>query len=55
MSQIEGVQGLSRWAIDKALRAPSTFGLEVERGATSMPQRPGWSLFGLQPPDLDLR
>lgn len=55
MSQMEAVQGLSRWAIEKALRATSMTGLQVENGAASMPARPGWQLFGLQPPDSDLR
>lgn len=54
MAQMEGVQGLSRWAIDKALRSGPQHGLEIERGATSMPARPGWSLFGLMPNDPDL-
>jgi len=54
MAQMESVQGLSRWAIDKAIRATSDHGLLVERGSTAVPQRPGWSLFGLQVPDPDL-
>jgi hypothetical protein len=30
-------------------------GLQVESGAGSLPARPGWQLFGLIPPDADLR
>ena len=51
MARMEAVQGLSRWAIDKALRAETKGGLAMERGSGVMPARPGWQLFGLQPPE----
>jgi ADP-ribose pyrophosphatase YjhB (NUDIX family) len=54
MSQMDSVQGLSRWAIDKAIRAEALGGLHPENGATSMPARPGWQLFGLPHLDRDL-
>jgi ADP-ribose pyrophosphatase YjhB (NUDIX family) len=54
MSQMEAVQGLSRWAIEKALRSETISGLMAESGAGAMPSRPGWQLFGLIPPDADL-
>ncbi|MDA0270371.1 MAG: NUDIX domain-containing protein [Chloroflexi bacterium] len=54
MSQMASVQGLSRWAIDKAMRADGLGGLHPENGVGSMPARPGWQLFGLTPPDPDL-
>ncbi|MCK9486342.1 MAG: NUDIX hydrolase [Dehalococcoidia bacterium] len=55
MSQMEAVQGLSRWAIEKAMRAERQDGLTMENGAASVPARPGWQLFGLQPSDALLR
>ncbi len=54
MAQMEGVQGLSRWAIEKAINAGPLRGLEAENGAGMM-ARAGWQLFGLLPPDSDLR
>ena len=41
MAQMEAVQGLSRWAIEKALRADTISGLRAETGAGAMPLRPG--------------
>ena len=47
MESMEAVQGLSKWAIEIALRAGETgFGLQPEQGP--MAGRPGWQLFGLQ-------
>lgn len=46
MAQMESVQGLSQWAIEKALAAKPDAGLSPEsvgRGAG----RPGWQLFAL--------
>ena len=43
---MEAVQGLSKWAIEKALLVPHGRGLlrdQVGPGAT----RPGWQLFGV--------
>ncbi|MPZ99683.1 MAG: NUDIX domain-containing protein [Dehalococcoidia bacterium] len=52
MAQMEAVQGLSRWAIEKALATGRGSGLQPESGASSALSRgrPGWRLFGLQPP-----
>jgi ADP-ribose pyrophosphatase YjhB (NUDIX family) len=48
MAAREGVQGLSKWAIEKALKAGETgFGLLPEAGP--MAGRANWQLFGLQP------
>lgn len=50
MAQMEAVQGLSRWAIEKALNTQPGQGLtpdSVGPGAG----RPGWQLFGLDIPD----
>jgi ADP-ribose pyrophosphatase YjhB (NUDIX family) len=49
MAQIEGVQGLSRWAIEKALATTPGHGLLPESGGAMGMGRPGFSLFGLQP------
>ena len=46
MERMEAVQGLSKWAIEKALLVPHGRGLlrdQVGPGAT----RPGWQLFGV--------
>ena len=51
MAQMEAVQGLSRWAIEKALGAADGGGLSFENGAAGMPSRPGWQLFGLPSPE----
>jgi ADP-ribose pyrophosphatase YjhB (NUDIX family)/ribosomal protein S27AE len=48
MAQMEAVQGLSRWAIEKALATPAGAGLQAERSGPGF-GRPGWGLFGLQP------
>jgi ADP-ribose pyrophosphatase YjhB (NUDIX family) len=48
MANMEAVQGLSTWAINKALTSADGAGLHAEsRGPGA--GRPGWSLFGLQP------
>jgi ADP-ribose pyrophosphatase YjhB (NUDIX family) len=47
MSRMQGVQGLSRWAIEKALAAPAGQGLQPDREQPGL-SRPGWELFGLQ-------
>ncbi len=46
MAQMEAVQGLSRWAIEKALATPTDGGLQLDSGAMGS-VRPGWQLFGL--------
>lgn len=51
MAQMEAVQGLSRWAIEKALSATPHAGLLPELGGPGA-GRPGWQLFGLRPPSL---
>jgi ADP-ribose pyrophosphatase YjhB (NUDIX family) len=48
MESMEAVQGLSKWAIDKALRMGSGYGLQPEPDGP-LAGRPGWQLFGLQP------
>ncbi|MGE3074921.1 MAG: NUDIX domain-containing protein [Dehalococcoidia bacterium] len=48
METMEAVQGLSKWAIDKALRAGSGYGLQYEANGP-LAGRAGWQLFGLQP------
>ena len=48
MANMEAVQGLSRWAIEKALASTPGAGLLPESGAMGG-GRPGWQLFGLQP------
>ncbi|MBK32652.1 MAG: NUDIX hydrolase [Chloroflexi bacterium] len=53
MSQIEGVQGLSRWAIELTLNSENDEGLLIQ-GDGPMANRPGWSLFGLRADDPDL-
>lgn len=45
MARMDAVQGLSKWAIEKALRAESSHGLRPEEGPMS--GRAGWQLFGL--------
>jgi ADP-ribose pyrophosphatase YjhB (NUDIX family) len=47
MANMEAVQGLSRWAIEKALATSPGAGLQPERGAMGS-ARPGWQLFGVQ-------
>ncbi len=54
MSNMEAVQGLSRWAIEKALAVPGGSGLLPEPSGPGG-NRPGWQLFGLQLADDDLR
>jgi ADP-ribose pyrophosphatase YjhB (NUDIX family) len=49
MSRMESVQGLSRWAIEKALAMPPDHGLRPEHDGPGA-GRPGWQLFGLQLP-----
>jgi hypothetical protein len=44
---MEAVQGLSRWAIECALRADGQFGGLVAGGHALAAGRPGWQLFGL--------
>ena len=46
MGRMEAVQGLSRWAIEKALRASEHQGLRPEQSSGGM-GRPGWQLFGI--------
>jgi len=53
MSQIEGVQGLSRWAIELTLNSQDKEGLLIQ-GDGPVANRPGWSLFGLHVDDPDL-
>lgn len=48
METMEAVQGLSKWAIDKALRTGAGHGLEYESNGP-LAGRAGWQLFGLQP------
>lgn len=55
MAQMEAVQGLSRWAIEKALHANGDGGLIAEHGAAGLSNRPGWQLFGVGVADPDLR
>ncbi len=55
MAQLDSLQGLSRWAIHKALEPNRLGGLHPEQTLASMPARPGWQLFGLHGQDLDLR
>lgn len=45
MAQMDRVQGLSKWAIDKALAGKS--GFTAQQVGTD-PARPGWILFGLE-------
>jgi ADP-ribose pyrophosphatase YjhB (NUDIX family) len=54
MSQMEGVQGLSRWAIEKALGTTPGIGLTADSVGPGA-DRPGWQLFGLDMPDPMLR
>jgi ADP-ribose pyrophosphatase YjhB (NUDIX family) len=49
MAAMESVQGLSRWAIEKALAHPPDHGLRPETQGPGA-GRPGWQLFGLQRP-----
>ncbi|MDA0365788.1 MAG: NUDIX hydrolase [Chloroflexi bacterium] len=46
MAQMEAVQGLSRWAIEKALASSPGAGLLPESTGPGA-GRPGWQLFGL--------
>ena len=48
MANMAAVQGLSKWAIEKALKTGDGYGLQPEP-AGAMGGRPGWQLFGLQP------
>jgi ADP-ribose pyrophosphatase YjhB (NUDIX family) len=48
MANMEAVQGLSTWAINKALTSRANAGLHAESQGPGA-GRPGWSLFGLQP------
>ena len=48
MANMERVQGLSTWAINKALVSARDAGLHREGGGPGA-GRAGWSLFGLQP------
>ncbi len=48
MAAMEAVQGLSKWAIEKALRMGEGYGLQPEPSGP-LAGRPGWQLFGLQP------
>jgi ADP-ribose pyrophosphatase YjhB (NUDIX family) len=54
MSQMDRVQGLSRWAIEKALGTKPGQGLTADSAGPSA-DRPGWQLFGLDVPDPMLR
>ena len=54
MSQMEAVQGLSRWAIEKALGTTPGQGLTPDSVGPGA-ERPGWQLFGLDVPDPMLR
>ena len=47
MAAMEAVQGLSKWAIEKALRTGEGYGLQPEPTGP-LAGRPGWQLFGLQ-------
>ncbi len=47
---MERVQGLSQWAIQLALDAPADSGMRVDVHTPAVSSRPGWALFGLQPP-----
>jgi hypothetical protein len=53
MGQMEGVQGLSRWAIELTLNSNDNQGLRIQQGG-SIAARPGWSLFGIEIADADL-
>ena len=53
MANMERAQGLSRWAIQLALDTPEGSGMRVDVHTPAVSTRPGWVLFGLQPP-LDL-
>ena len=46
MAGMEAVQGLSKWAIEKALRTADGIGLAPEPNGP-LAGRPGWQLFGL--------
>ena len=50
MSQMEAVQGLSRWGIEQALVTTPGSGLTPDSGAPGS-DRPGWQLFGLETVD----
>ncbi len=50
MANMDHVQGLSRWAIELALRAPPGSGLRPVDGPGG--GRAGWTLFGLEPDEL---
>ncbi len=54
MSRMEAVQGLSRWAIEKALGTAPGQGLTADSVGPGA-DRPGWQLFGLDLPDPMLR
>ena len=46
MAAMEGVQTISRWAIEKALALGANDGLRMESTAPGA-NRPGWQVFGL--------
>jgi hypothetical protein len=46
MSDMEGVQGLSRWGIEQTLNSQRGTGLSVDR-TDNRSEVPGWQLFGL--------
>jgi ADP-ribose pyrophosphatase YjhB (NUDIX family) len=54
MSNMEAVQGLSRWAIEKALGTEDGSGLRPDSIGPGA-GRPGWQLFGLEHQDDHLR
>ncbi len=54
MGQMEAVQGLSRWAIEKALNTQPGQGLIPDRSGPGA-DRVGWQLFGLDESDPMLR
>ena len=49
MANMERVQGLSTWAIQKALATDTDSGLHLERHEMTA-RLPGWGLFGLRAP-----
>ena len=46
MLEMEGVQTISRWAIDEALAVGANHGLRFDMEAPGA-NRPGWQVFGL--------
>ncbi len=52
MDEMEGVQSMSKWAIDMAVEAgDNDFGLRPDMAAPGA-NRPGWQLFGIGPRQL---